>query len=402
MATDISPLVEDLDMVDRVDMVDDDIFDREDSDDGRGDIPVYKSLEGITHVNQPPEDQPHEDQPPENSEDFIIGYDEEDNPISDYIEDLEPIYDNFDITSPLVESESHAEGIVGGRAIVKSQSVAGAVEKFIPARIFHEGECAPQVGNSTGVCSSQTVLERIKRYLEQQDRSIKTHSTRDLIEHAKQATKCESESCLFTKRSPLLEYITPGLAKKELIERFAPKGPHNNTTWLSNDNIDGVLKLYTQKFPHFYHVPYQMADFEKYGGDLASVDHAAVSKSHKSLGCVLNTDHHGGPGQHWVAVYVDFQGGTFEYWDSAGDPPFPEIHDFMIRQVDLMNAGGKRYKHVIVCRDIAHQKLNTECGVYSLYYIINRLNGVPYTFFQQHEIPDAIMHQFRKYLFRHS
>lgn len=378
MATDISPLVEDFDSAD------------DDQD--------YQIF-----------DDPYLDQPPE---DLVVGYDEEDNPVSDYVEDLEPVEDdNFDLveslTSPLVEIVEHDEhgSTVGGRAVKASiaRPHAGAVEQFIPSRIFQEGECAPQVGNSTGVCSSQTVLERIKKWIEQQDRSIKAHSTKDLIEHAKQATKCTSESCLYTKRSPLLEYITPSLAKKELIERFAPKGPYNNTTWLSNDNIDGVLELYTRKFPDFYHVPYQMADFEKYGGELASVDFPAISQTHKSLGCVLNTDHHGGPGQHWVAIFVDFQNGTFEYWDSAGDPPFPEIHDFMIRQVDQLNNGGKRrHQSVIVCRDIAHQKKNTECGVYSLYYIINRLNGVPHTFFQKEEIPDDVMQSFRKYLFRHS
>lgn len=304
--------------------------------------------------------------------------------------------------SPFIVRDSTSDTVQGGRARILYTKVPVVHEKFIPSAVFKPGECAPTVGNDDGVCSTGGTVERIKEWIAKQKAADLVHTAKDVIEHAKKVTKCESESCIYTKRSALLEYITPALAKRELLERFAPKGPHNSTDWLSNDNIDQVLELYVKKFPQFYHVPYQMADFEKYGGELASVDFQTVSKTYKSLGCVLNTDKHGGPGQHWVALYVDFQGQTFEYWDSAGSPPFDEIHNFMVNTVEQLNAAGGKYKPVVVCKDIVHQKADTECGVYSLYFIINRLNGIPYKFFQSNEIPDSVMEQFRKYLFRHS
>jgi hypothetical protein len=49
---------------------------------------------------------------------------------------------------------------------------------------------------------------------------------------------------------------------------------------------------------------------------------------------------------------------------------------------------------------IQHQKDNSSCGPYSLYYIISRLEGVPFISFEKNRIPDNVMWDFRHHLFR--
>jgi Ulp1 family protease len=49
---------------------------------------------------------------------------------------------------------------------------------------------------------------------------------------------------------------------------------------------------------------------------------------------------------------------------------------------------------------VSHQKNDTECGVYSLFFIRKRIVGVPYTYFQDHVISDNEVKEFRKYIFR--
>ncbi|MHB8736931.1 MAG: Ulp1 family isopeptidase, partial [Terriglobales bacterium] len=62
-------------------------------------------------------------------------------------------------------------------------------------------------------------------------------------------------------------------------------------------------------------------------------------------------------------------------------------------------AGSVKVESVPVT-SMPHQNLDTECGLYALYYIRRRLEGVPYTFFEKQRIPDEAMTEFRKHVFR--
>jgi len=50
-------------------------------------------------------------------------------------------------------------------------------------------------------------------------------------------------------------------------------------------------------------------------------------------------------------------------------------------------------------RSHRHQRGDTECGVYSLYYIRQRLEGTPARWFATDTVPDDAMIKFRKHLF---
>ena len=251
-------------------------------------------------------------------------------------------------------------------------------------------ECAPHTKKlADNVCSTKESLDALKSWL-------KSSSSRPekIIEEAKKATGCDSESCLYKAVDVLND--------KDLDTRFNPKGPWNSTRWLSNTDIDDVLDLYNKKFPRFKHVEFQMRDFATHGGSLARVNWKDVSQRYDCLGCILNTDVTGGRGEHWTALFIDYKKGTVEYFDSAGQTPHREFSEFVINTAhQLSQITGKKFRDVLVTK-IEHQKENTECGVYSLYYILSRLHGVEYRAFEFRRVPDDMMVEFRKFLFRHS
>lgn len=258
--------------------------------------------------------------------------------------------------------------------------------KRIVARAGMAGECLVPDGH--GVCSSPRVIGELRRWLELPD----TVPPREVVDEAKERTGCGSEACLYT--SPYVE------SKGELDERFKPAGPWQSRDWLSNSNIDQVLDMYVSRFPRTLHVPFQMIDFPEYGGDLAATDWKRVAKRYNSVVCVVNTDRRGGAGKHWVCVYVDVPGCTVEYFDSAGQPPPDMVVTWLTgAAIQLGDALGEPTRDVLVT-SMQHQRGESECGVYCLFYIVARLAGVPYRFFEHTRVPDSDMEAFRAHLFR--
>ncbi len=246
-------------------------------------------------------------------------------------------------------------------------------------------ECAPHI--NVNVCSTQHNIQIMRDWLD-----ANTKNPEEIIKLAKEKTHCDSESCVIKK--------VPGLDKSELDSRFIPEGPRDSTTWLSNVDIDSVLDMYTKKFPKFKHINFHMSDFEKLNHELATIDWLDISKNYTSLGCVINTAPNGTGGEHWTAFYVDFVGHTVEYFDSANAYHIPQLKQFTTKvAIELTEKTKTKYNDIFLT-DIKHQEKNSECGVYSLYYILSRLTGVPYTAFRSKRVADEDMVRFRKFIFR--
>lgn len=281
---------------------------------------------------------------------------------------------------------------INGGSINPINPIKSSITSEINKTLGHtpEGsECSPHIKHNKGVCSSSESIEIMKQWL-----NIDINDPKKIVELAKEKTDCNSESCLYKKMN---------LSPEDLKERFNPQGPYNSTNWLNNTNIDQVLEKYTYKFPHFKCVQYQMIDFKKMNTELNNVNwQDLLNKKVESFACIVNTDVSTGPGQHWVALFIDFQQFTVEYFDSAGQDPQPEILEFLIEtSSELSNLSKKKWKDICVTK-LQHQLENTECGVYSLFYIICRLHDIPYRFFEHTRVPDEEMEAFRKSLYRHS
>lgn len=287
-------------------------------------------------------------------------------------------YDKSPFITPFVTG-TEVETKSGGASGSASGGASAPVQKIIE-RIGLGGECAPTAKpDGQGICSSRYSLEKMRQWLSL-TRGLKP---REIVEEAKNKTGCDSESCVYKKIG------LPGID-----ETFNPSGPWRGNNWLSNVNIDQVLGLQAKNNSRFHHIPFQMIDFEQTGGALARVDWVSDSKDYDSLGCIINTDVSTGPGKHWVAFYVDYLGGTVEYFDSAAQPVPREI--MALTSVIATDLG---FREVNVTR-MEHQTGQSECGVYSIFYILSRLAGVPSKFFEHTRVPDSDMEELRALIFR--
>lgn len=210
--------------------------------------------------------------------------------------------------------------------------------------------------------------------------------------------------------------------KKKIIEDIKPQGPGENTLWFNGTNINQCLQRMSKKFSkmegglkssflantklekesrHPLYIPFNMRDFESEGGSLNNVK---LDKSFNCFGTVLNTDYSSGPGEHWLAIFVNLikEPYTLEYFDSGGRSMMPEVYKYFTKLKEKIKVAYEPKEEVLILNitNRVQQKDDYSCGAYACYYIYARLQGVPWKYFREHEIGDHKMHKFRKHLFR--
>ena len=97
------------------------------------------------------------------------------------------------------------------------------------------------------------------------------------------------------------------------------------------------------------------------------------NQGYRKLGFVFNTDPHDKPGQHWIAMYCNLNKGEVNYWDSYGIKPSNEVKRLARRIIDQAKKIGLNVKFNI--NKNKHQYKNSECGVYSINFIVSQLEG---------------------------
>ncbi len=171
---------------------------------------------------------------------------------------------------------------------------------------------------------------------------------------------------------------------------YKPKISHGQNSWLSTIDINSVMQQYQELDKSFKFVGALPCDFYT----KVKVHYDDVHK-YKRVGFVFNLDTHDKPGSHWVAFLVDNTVKTCEYFDSAGDAPNRHIAYFIKK---LMKLQLPNYTYLQ--NSIVHQKQNNECGVYALYFIIQRLLGKSFQQLSSNVIRDSSMNKFRNVVFR--
>ena len=117
------------------------------------------------------------------------------------------------------------------------------------------------------------------------------------------------------------------------------------------------------------------------------------------IGFVFNTDKHYKGGSHWISMYLDLDKKLLFFFDSAGNKVPKQIEKLMKeieRQCldnDIQIKKDTNYPKV-------HQRENTECGMYCLYFIISLLEKKHNAaFFQKKRINDHLVKKFRTIYF---
>jgi hypothetical protein len=265
-------------------------------------------------------------------------------------------------------------------------------------------ECAFNIEAKSGVCMDDTIVNKLEKYATDVKNLIVKRG-KDTIDKLKNIFNCKNESCLLTK-SEIKDVIGHGTAENQLDNRFKPEGPFDSNEWFSNVNIDKVLEQIAIKYKEkkFLHIEFQMRDFESTGSELSKIDLAKeYNNGVRCFGVVFNTDISSGRGQHWFSIFGDFNSEPFtlEYFNSTGQDPLPEISQWMKKTKHHMEKTLDKKVNDIIVSKISNQSDNHSCGSYSLYYIISRLDDIPYKYFTKNKIGDTTMHTFRQHhLFR--
>ncbi len=182
----------------------------------------------------------------------------------------------------------------------------------------------------------------------------------------------------------------------KLVTKFAlkPRATKGATEWLSTTEIDAVLNQYMHFFPLFAYLGCVPSDhFDLHPEDLDTIQ----SKMERAVtgGLVFNLDTTGGQGYHWIAVFIDRRcpiHSTIEYFDPTGNVPTGGIKRFL--KDDLFE------NYNLIVNKTVHQRGDTECGLYSIYYILQRLKGVTPREINSSPIADDSMIEFRSWAFR--
>jgi len=257
-------------------------------------------------------------------------------------------------------------------------------------RTVKKMNCGPAVKGRTAhfdTCYTPDALIKIKNAYNKgksKDQRISTKNPHKIwTELRDRLTQCSSEDCW-------LKEIKDPKARSQLDDIiFAPDKPEewktNKNEWLSNFDIENVLKQYQITHRDFKLLGPSSIDYDtklpEENGKCVWEDLCRLSlgdlKAHgkTKLGIVFNLDTHDKPGSHWVSMFVDLEHSIIFYYDSALNPTPREV----IRLKDEIVKQGLDLSPPIRFRFIknrhSHQKTNTECGMYSLFFTITMLTG---------------------------
>lgn len=296
-------------------------------------------------------------------------------------------------------------------------------------KTFKNMACNPKTEGRTPVkdsCLTPEILIKIKDEFNKHHKDDPVHNT-DYIDLWKKLkyrlAHCDKEDCW-------LEQIKDIELRKQIDKMsFAPDKPlewkKNPRAWLSNFDIMKVLRQYedipfqgSKKFKLLGPTP---IDFDSRPADMNGecvweeicnfeVD-TYLKKGKTKIGIVFNLDNHTQGGSHWVSMFVDLEDAFIFYFDSNGEKIKPRINKLVKRIIEQ----GKHLDtpmHFEFYENYPneHQQQNTECGMYSLFFIIAMLTNKAgpkkfsnskqkINYFKNKIIPDSYVFRYRNKYF---
>lgn len=212
---------------------------------------------------------------------------------------------------------------------------------------------------------------------------------------------------------------------RELLQMFRSKKPKAHVSqkksepaMLRTSDIKAVLRQYELVYPEFVALGPYSIDFCDLGEEVCHIDLWNMKNRRKKtkIGIVFNTDPSTKEGKHWVSMFIDVSAPSpseweINYYDSFGNqgtkmpvqirrlidsfravvPVQAKVKSTVPRRrtktvkvkgncsrVNDSNQehGGGDEKYCTTTR--VHQQSQTECGMYSIFFIVQRLEGKTY------------------------
>lgn len=250
-------------------------------------------------------------------------------------------------------------------------------------------KCAPGIKYDTGSCIELNVLiEMANAYNINNNNKIKIYNTMETLNPKKYkiyllneisnrtSDKCDNQRCWSSQS--FIKRMNNKMRTQLEKYTFRPSGPEGRFDWLSNVNINEVMEQYENKYKDFKYLGTVPMDFDEISQlGIKELDLNKLKRENKiKLGIIFNLDEHNKSGSHWVALYTDLNKCETYYFDSYGIEPEYRVRKFM-RRIYRYNQENNINKIQIIAdyNKIRHQYENSECGVYSMNFIIRMLRG---------------------------
>jgi hypothetical protein len=218
-----------------------------------------------------------------------------------------------------------------------------------------------------------------------------------------------AEHCLLDKVS--MDENKKKELRKEYLRPKKPKGWDNDPDmWLDNYNIIHVMKQYEEAFPWFKFLGVFPIDFsapDPYKRNISKSQclyketcnlklKEEYQKGVRGIGMIFNLDPHYKGGSHWVALYINLHNINkpfVGYFDSYGYK-VPDLIARLMRSFKLeieeceLGYNARRFQYG-----------NSECGMFSMYFIICMIAGISFKDFCKDSVNDSFMLELRNNLF---
>lgn len=282
--------------------------------------------------------------------------------------------------------------------------------KFKENAVIKKENCSP-TSKYKFSCYSNKSLHLLKKHwnLRHPDCKITTNDNYKIWTQLKNYMyfSCKRESCW-------LKQLMGDTLNNELEKlTFAPKSPaiwrKKPTTWLNSLDIENVMNQYEKKYNDFEFIGPSPIDFntKKLFGECVWNElcrfnlKQTIDRKKTKIGIIFNTDPHYLGGSHWISMFIDINKKFIYFFDSVGDLPPKEIYKFVDNVVNQGLKLNMEFKF-LMNHPVEHQFKNTECGMYSLYFIIKMIEGANYkkSFLNKKNIiRDTEMNKLRKKYF---
>ena len=270
--------------------------------------------------------------------------------------------------------------------------------------------CSPKHTHLSFTCYSEKSLHKLKKYWNARhpDLEINSNDNREIWNKLRVylSHTCDNERCWLQQK-----FMKNKIGKELLKYTFAPNAPAkwkvDPNTWLNSLDIERVMNQYEHIYPNFDFIGPSPIDFNTkkiYGhcvwDELCKFNLSNLMKQGKDkIGVIFNTDPHYKPGEHWIALFVNIKQKYILFFNSTGEKPPKEIKQLIKKIKHQGKENGINFKY-LDNRNIYHQTGTTECGIYTLYMIIELLKGTKdVNHFLKMRIPDSDMEKLRKVYF---
>jgi hypothetical protein len=292
-------------------------------------------------------------------------------------------------------------------------------------------KCAPSKTYNNGSCltleSLKLIIASYNKKSKECDKIIILDNKEEMVKQLEQklSNKCDTQTCWL--RLDIIQQLEDEKIKEDILTNtFRPEGPKKKYEWLSTTDINDVVTQYQEKYQDFLFLGALPADFEELEVlGINTLDFAELEKEKKhKIGIVINLDVHTQGGSHWVALFADLKKGQIYYFDSFAKKPYKRTKKFINKIVKYIYkkkynkefnintfiqkiTGGGKTEYLNKLNDfdiryntVQHQFNNSECGVYSINFIVRLVGGESFNEITQNITKDNEMNKCRTKYFR--